>query len=82
MRIYLAENEGIDGASPKGTLKAAFRQGLILENEELGFSQMLDDRNRSSHVYDELEAAEIFGRVKAGHLELIKNLLARLDVKH
>ena len=34
LRIYLAEQEGIDVSSPKGTLKAAFKQGLIESGAE------------------------------------------------
>ena len=75
LRIYLAEREGINVSSPKGTLKAAFRQGLIQGAAEQEFLKMLEDRNTSSHVYDEHEANEIFARVRDAHLPAIQTLL-------
>lgn len=78
LRIHLSENEGIEVSSPKGTLKEAFRQGLIVDAEEQPFIQMLEDRNLSTHVYDEREALEIFNRVCNGHLPLLRGLLSRL----
>ena len=78
VRIYLAETEGIQVSSPKATLKAAFRHGLIQDSEEGDFLQMLEDRNTSSHVYDELQANEIFTRVCNMHLLALQNVLSRL----
>lgn len=78
IRTHLSENEGIEVSSPKGTLKEAFRQGLIGETEEQPFVQMLEDRNLSTHVYDEHETIEIFKRVSSRHLPLLKALLSRL----
>lgn len=78
LRIHLSENEGIEVSSPKGALKEAFRQGLILEGEEQPSVRMLEDRNLSTHVYDEQQAAEIFNRVSSSHLPLLKTLLSRL----
>ena len=79
LRIYLAEEEGIDVSSPKGTLKAAFKQGLIESVSESGFLKMLEDRNTSTHAYDESEANEIFVRVRDAHLPAIRSLLCRLQ---
>ena len=81
LRIYLAETEGIEVSSPKGTLKAAFRQGLIQNTEEQRFFQMLEDRNTSTHVYDERESHEIFARVRDFHLPLMKALLPRIKTE-
>ena len=79
LRIYLAEQEGIDVSSPKGTLKAAFKQGLIESGAESEFLKMLEDRNTSTPVYDESEANEIFARVRDAHLAAIQSLLSRLQ---
>lgn len=78
LRIHLAETHGIEVSSPKGTLKEAFRHGLIENDEEKPALQMLEDRNRSTHVYDEPEAMEIFSRVCSAHMPLLKSLLSRL----
>jgi nucleotidyltransferase substrate binding protein (TIGR01987 family) len=63
LRIHLSEQEGIEVSSPKGTLKEAFRVGIIEPAEERPVTQMLEDRNLSTHVYDEQQALEIFSRV-------------------
>ena len=78
LRVYLADAEGIEVSSPKGTLKAAFRHGLIQGAEEQQFLHMLEDRNTSTHVYDERESLEIFARVRDCHLPLMKTLLSRI----
>ena len=78
LRMHLSEIHGIEVSSPKGTLKEAFRQGLIESAEEQPFVQMLEDRNLSTHLYDEHEALEIFKRVCSTHMPLLKTLLSRL----
>ena len=55
--------EGIEAASPRATLKHAFQQNLL--RDETMWLDMLDDRNRTSHVYSEQAAQEIFARIKA-----------------
>jgi nucleotidyltransferase substrate binding protein (TIGR01987 family) len=79
LRIYLAEMEGIEVSSPKGTLKAAFREGLIKSEEEQVFLKMLEDRNTSTHVYDQQEAGEIYVRIRDVYLLPIKALISRLE---
>jgi nucleotidyltransferase substrate binding protein (TIGR01987 family) len=78
LRIHLSENEGIEVSSPRGTLKEAFRQKLIDSSEEQGFVRMLEDRNLSTHTYDEHEALEIFNRVCRNHAPLLRTVLSRL----
>jgi nucleotidyltransferase substrate binding protein (TIGR01987 family) len=62
------QQEGVDTASPKSTLRHAYRRGL-LDREQL-WLDMLEDRNRSSHVYDAEMAREIFGRLPSHYREL------------
>ena len=50
LRRFL-QREGIDTTSPKNTLRHAYRRGL-LDQEQL-WLDMLEDRNRSSHVYND-----------------------------
>ena len=82
LRIYLSESEGIQVSSPRGTLKEAFRERLIDSSEEDGFVRMLEDRNLSSHTYDEHEALEIFNRVCRSHAPLLRTVLSRLLTAH
>ncbi len=55
--------EGVsDVGSPRAALKAAFAAGW-LEDEELWLG-MLADRNRTSHVYDERMARNIYDNIR------------------
>ena len=62
------QQEGIDTASPKSTLRHAYRRGL-LDREQLWLN-MLEDRNRSSHVYNAETARDIFARLPSHYREL------------
>lgn len=54
----IATQEKLEAFSPKSSFQAAFQLGLI-ENEGL-FIDIIDARNKTSHVYSELTAAEIY----------------------
>ena len=53
---------GLTANSPRQAFKAAFALGWIAE-EEL-WLRMLDDRNRTTHTYNEAIAEEIFARLR------------------
>lgn len=75
LKVFL-EREGIKCATPRDCLKSAFRAGLITDED--AFLNMLDDRNKSSHIYSQQEAGKIFQNIKnsyvAGMEKLLKNL--------
>ncbi len=52
--------EGLDCASPRSCLQAAYRQGWI---EEGPWLEMLGDRNLTSHTYDQSLAEQVFLRL-------------------
>ncbi|MGH7821910.1 MAG: HI0074 family nucleotidyltransferase substrate-binding subunit [Candidatus Binatia bacterium] len=66
---------GLDCRSPKSCLKLAFRQGWI--ESEAAWLTMLDDRNLTSHTYNEATAREIYGRLRE-HLATLGRLAAAL----
>ena len=68
--------QGIPCSAPRTCIKKAFRFGLIEEDEIL--LDMLEDRNRSSHVYDEKTAEEIFTRIRAVYAPTIRRVLDNL----
>lgn len=77
MKIYL-EYEGIqDAQSPRSTIKAAFKHGLI-ENGDEWIGMMLD-RNRTSHVYDEKTALEIYNNVKKDYVFLLEKFVKKIQ---
>ena len=68
--------KGIDTKPPKDSLKEAFRIGWIKEEEI--FVQMLEDRNKTSHIYAEQTSKEIFQRIKKEYLDSIEEVLTSL----
>ncbi len=58
----LLATEGIETDTPKATLKEAFQIGWL--HDETAWLQMLEDRNLTSHVYDETVANRIFQDIK------------------
>ncbi len=75
LKIHLLQ-EGIDSKTPRDCLKSAFKIGII-ENEA-AYLDMLEDRNKTSHIYDSVEAEKIFERVKNIYLPEIEKILTKL----
>ena len=75
LKLFL-DDQGILTKSPKETLQEAFRFELI-QNEET-FLDMLEDRNRTSHIYNQTDSQEIYERIRNIYVKEIKNLLNRL----
>ena len=72
LKIYL-EDQGRECTSPKDCLKQAFRYGFITD-EQL-FLDMLEDRNKTSHIYNRAKAEEIFQNIKGKHYPVMNQLV-------
>ena len=70
-------HQGLGCASPRSCLRAAFRQGWI--HGESGWNTALEDRNLTSHTYDEDLAKAIYARIP-GHSKAIRLLHDALAV--
>ena len=68
----ILQYHGVECFSPRDCIKKAFRYGLIDDDEIL--LDMLEDRNLSSHTYDEATAREIFERIKKFYIKALENL--------
>ncbi len=66
------ESEGFNVKSPRETIKTAFQNGYI-ENGEL-WLEALEDRNVTTHIYDEKAANLIVERIKNNYFVLLKSL--------
>ncbi|KKM12985.1 hypothetical protein SY88_00795 [Clostridiales bacterium PH28_bin88] len=69
----VARIEGVEVNSPRQAIRAAYDAGL-LEDIDLWF-ELLEDRNRTSHTYDESTATQVFesaGRLPAALRSTIK----------
>jgi nucleotidyltransferase substrate binding protein (TIGR01987 family) len=78
LKIFL-EDSGIEVKTPKESLKQAFKIGWL--GEEKVFLDMLEDRNKTSHIYDKETSEEIFERIKTTYLLAMENLLERLKMR-
>ncbi len=72
------EYDKVECYSPRDCIKKAFRYALIDDDEIL--LDMIDDRNRSSHIYDEKTSEEIFNRIKEVYVDVIEKILNKLKV--
>lgn len=76
-REYLLTLEVADINNPKNVMGEAFRNQLI--TDEAGWLQILRDRNATSHIYDEGDAADIYQRIATAHIQLFDALLHKLQ---
>lgn len=56
-----AEESGLEAFSPRDSLRVAFQLGLIQETGE--WFRMLEDRNLTSHTYNEATAETIYSHL-------------------
>lgn len=75
MKDYL-EYEGIEAKSPRSAIKEAYRIGMVSDGD--GWIDMMIDRNKTSHIYDENEAKAIYKKIKVNHIHLLKELLNQI----
>jgi len=62
---YLYVVEGIDAASPKKVIRCCRELGLLDEGQTQKALQMADDRNLTSHTYDETFAKAVVERIRS-----------------
>ncbi|MEX2536006.1 MAG: HI0074 family nucleotidyltransferase substrate-binding subunit [Trueperaceae bacterium] len=60
---FLRELEGLAVASPKGSIRESFQNGLLTEEEARAAMGMADDRNLTVHTYNESLSQAIFSRL-------------------
>ncbi len=68
----ILDYHGIECYSPRDCIKKAFRYG-ILDDIDI-FFDMLEDRNLTSHTYDEALSKEIFERIRNIYVKVFRNL--------
>ncbi|MBV6341454.1 HI0074 family nucleotidyltransferase substrate-binding subunit [Candidatus Magnetobacterium casense] len=70
------EYEKFSCQSPRSCIKEGVRRGLLLGGQTL--LDMLQDRNITSHLYDEAMAEEVFQRIKATYINLLEDNLQHI----
>ncbi len=75
----VARDQGLAPNSPREAFKAAFSLGWV--DDEPLWLRMLDDRNRTTHTYNEAVAEEIYARlgVYAGGFDALHRRLTSVD---
>ena len=73
------ENVGFSdfAQGPKGVLKFALKNGII--DDEQTYSDMLTDRNSTTHIYDEKLANQIFENIKERYVKAIEDVITYLE---
>jgi nucleotidyltransferase substrate binding protein (TIGR01987 family) len=77
IKDYLRVQEGIECASPKSGFREAFKVGVLSEEETVKVLEMTDDRNLSTHTYDEEAIEEIYQQVK-NYWKLMDDICKRI----
>ena len=70
------EYEGFRCAGPRSCIKEGVRREILSEGEVL--LDMLEDRNKTTHIYDEHTAEEIFERIKNRYVPVIASNIRKL----
>ncbi len=63
---------GINCFSPRHCIKEAFKANIIDDNEII--LDMIEDRNLTSHIYDEATSEEVFQRIKQVYINYFRKL--------
>ena len=71
-----ARREGLECASPRECIRVGFRLRVI--DNDPRWMAMVEDRNRTSHTYDEESAIAIY-RALPGYAAILQELLHRLE---
>ena len=69
-------HNGIETNNPRSAIKEAFKENLITEAEL--WINMMEDRNRTSHIYDEAEAFKIYQKIKESYYFLLENFFGKV----
>lgn len=74
---YLEEQGYLDVHSPKAVMRKAYLEGLI--TDEQGWLSLLDARNKTSHLYDDILADQVYQQIQGTYLPLLDALMRRLE---
>jgi nucleotidyltransferase substrate binding protein (TIGR01987 family) len=80
LKEFLYRSEGIVCNSPKSCFREAFSIGILNEDEVISFLQMTDDRNLTSHTYNEELAENLYKKIKY-YYGLMKVLFDRIKTR-
>lgn len=79
MKDYLQEQGFTDLTSPRDTIKKSFEVGLIVDGHR--WLKLLEDRNLTSHTYDEKTAADVEHLIREQYFPVLKQLHTTMKQK-
>ena len=75
---------GVEAETPRLVIKEAFKSKLIDDKDGDAWIDMLEDRNKTSYIYDEEQALKFYDKIKQDHYKLLerfeKNVKGGFDV--
>jgi len=80
LQLFLREYEGVDCYSPKACLREAGRVGLLNQDDTVAALEMIDERNLTSHTYQEALAERIYRNLPR-HAALMRRLLDTMTMR-
>ncbi len=78
IKKFFYEIHGIEAVSPKMVMKQLYRTKYINENDYERLVEMINDRNRMSHVYNEDQFNAIYGRLRE-YLQLMQKTMSEIS---
>ncbi|MFH1797897.1 MAG: HI0074 family nucleotidyltransferase substrate-binding subunit [Candidatus Omnitrophota bacterium] len=78
LKIFL-QYKGIEARTPRDVFKEAFKLEWLAD-EKL-FLDMLEDRNKTSHVYEKETSREIFKRIRDNYILMVEAVLEKMKSK-
>ena len=78
LKDYL-EAQGFQLTSPRDTIKTALQAGLI--NDGYGWMDALEDRNLTTHTYDEVTSLKVESLIRTKYFPLLDELYQTLKNK-
>ena len=79
LKLFL-ERQGHECGGPRPTLKKAFAEGLIATPDEADlWLQMVEDRNLTSHAYDQALAERIHRNIVRDYAPLLGAMAAKIQ---
>lgn len=80
LKEYMQIGHGKASTTPKSCFRNALTAGLITEDECHLFLLMTDDRNLTTHTYEELTAKELYNKVPK-YVEAMSAVIERLTTE-
>ena len=70
------EYMGVEVKLPRLVIKEAFQKDIIDNGE--GWLEMLEDRNKTTHIYDEAQALQIYKNIQEFYYPLFRDLREKM----